>query len=380
MSRAIAITNKQETDGTLTFSLNNTPTCFSNALRRTIISDIKTVVFITFPHEKNKMDITVNTTRFNNEILKQRLSCIPIHITDISRDISDYIVEVDVKNTTNDIIMVTTEHFKIKNKTSGEYLSESEQHIIFPPFVPNKSMFSNEKYFIEFARLRPKISDEIQGEELCFTAEMDIGTSRENGMYNVTGTCSYGMTPDADKIEMTKPLKIQEFTDKNMTESEIVFETKNWLLLDALRLTVPNSVDFTIKSVGVFENSVIVKKACDVIVGKFNALNNIIQQSELKVIESNNTMENSFDIILQNEDYTIGHILDYLMYMIFLEDKKILTYCAFKKLHPHDSHSIIRVAYDNNINDVIDSVYIYQNLLVCTNIAIDIFNSIHNTI
>ena len=40
----------------------------------------------TFPHEKNKANIEINTTRFNNEIIKQRLSCIPIHITDTAFD------------------------------------------------------------------------------------------------------------------------------------------------------------------------------------------------------------------------------------------------------------------------------------------------------
>jgi hypothetical protein len=32
---------------------------------------------------KNRSTILTNTTRLNNEILKQRLSCIPIHITDL---------------------------------------------------------------------------------------------------------------------------------------------------------------------------------------------------------------------------------------------------------------------------------------------------------
>ena len=38
-----------------------------------LLSNIPTVVFKTFPYSENKCDITKNTTRFNNEILKQRL-------------------------------------------------------------------------------------------------------------------------------------------------------------------------------------------------------------------------------------------------------------------------------------------------------------------
>ena len=52
------------------------------ALRRTILSDIPVVVFRTSPEEENNCIIDKNTTRFNNEIVKQRLSCIPICIAD----------------------------------------------------------------------------------------------------------------------------------------------------------------------------------------------------------------------------------------------------------------------------------------------------------
>ena len=40
----------------------------------------------------------VNTTRLNNEILKQRLSCIPIHIKDLEMPLQDYIMELDIIN------------------------------------------------------------------------------------------------------------------------------------------------------------------------------------------------------------------------------------------------------------------------------------------
>ena len=38
------------------------------------------IVFRTTPYEKNDANFEVNSTKLNNEILKQRLSCIPIHI------------------------------------------------------------------------------------------------------------------------------------------------------------------------------------------------------------------------------------------------------------------------------------------------------------
>jgi DNA-directed RNA polymerase subunit L len=56
-------------------------------------------------------------------------------------------------------------------------------------------------------------------------------------------------------------------------------------------------------------------------------------------------MKNCFDVILKNEDYTIGKALEYALYSKYYEDLKTMSFCGFKKMHPHDSDSIIRVAY-----------------------------------
>jgi DNA-directed RNA polymerase subunit L len=57
------------------------------------------------------------------------------------------------------------------------------------------------------------------------------------------------------------------------------------------------------------------------------------------------TMDHCFDIILENEDYTLGKALEYYLYQTYFVEKKTLTFCGFKKLHPHDTSSRIRVAF-----------------------------------
>ena len=86
----------------LKFTLSNVNVSIANSIRRTILSDIPTVVFKTAPYEENKANILVNTSRLNNEIIKQRLSCIPIHVPDIMRfPLKDYLLEVNVENITD---------------------------------------------------------------------------------------------------------------------------------------------------------------------------------------------------------------------------------------------------------------------------------------
>ena len=338
------IENKQEEDNILKFTLKGVDVSFANAIRRIILSEIPTIVFKTIPYEENKANIIENTTRLNNEIIKQRLSCIPIHITDLNLPLKDYLLEVNEENKTDTIMIITTEHFKIKNKQTNKYLEEKDVRAIFPPYVPPSG---KAEYFIIFNRLRPKISDELPGEKLHLTCEFSVGTAKKDSMFNVAGTCAYGYTPDPiqmkDELEKLK----QKWKDDGKTKEEIEYESKNWSLLEGLRYVIKNSFDFIIESVGVFENEQLIIKACEILIEKFTNLDNSFEKDEVQVKPSINTMENCYDIILENEDYTIGNILNYLLYTIFYRDTKQLTYCGFKKMHPHDLDSIIRIAFES---------------------------------
>ena len=87
-------------------------------------------------------------------------------------------------------------------------------------------------------------------------------------------------------------------------------------------------------------------------------MQDLFDKNEVVINTTVTTMENCYDIILENEDYTIGNILNYILYTIFYRDTKFLSYCGFKKMHPHDSYSIIRIAFTNpaenktKINDI----------------------------
>jgi len=353
-----------------TFTLSGVNVSIANALRRTIISDIPTVVFETEPYEKNKANILVNTSRLNNEILKQRLSCIPIHIQDLDINLDNYLLEVDVENLTDTIMYATTEDFKIKNIETGKYLNDKETRDIFPP---------NDQtgYYIDFVRLRPRISDEIHGEKIHLTCSFSIKTVKDNSMYNSVSTCSYGYTPDYVKIEDVLNQKKQEWKDNGLKESEIDFEVKNWKLLDALRITKEDSFDFIIQSIGVFLSVDIVRKACVILINKLNSLKDVIETDTIVIVESKTTMMNCYDVVLKNEDYTLGKVIEFVLYNNYFDlgqEDAILTYCGFKKMHPHDTDSLIRLAFKSNTE--IEMIKSY--LLICIQDALTVFTNIKN--
>jgi DNA-directed RNA polymerase subunit L len=338
---ASRVTNLKEEDGVMTFTISNTDVSYVNAIRRTILSDIPIVVFKTTPYEENKANIISNTSRLNNEIIKQRLSCIPICISDFKEmPLKDYLLEIDVENNTDTTMIVTTKDFKIRNLVTNKYLESKEVKKIFPPFVSPTGI----EYFIDFLRLRPKISDEIPGEKIKLTCEFSLSTARDDSMFNVTGTCSYGCTSDPIKMEEQLEIRKQKWKDEGKTEAEIKFEAANWRLLEGLRYVKKFSFDFILQSVGIYENEQIIIKACDILQEKFENMNKLLQEDEMEIKASDNTMENCYDITLVNEDYTIGNILNYELYQIFYSDLKLLDYVGFKKIHPHDDDSLLRIA------------------------------------
>ena len=353
----ISITEDNET---LKFTLSDVDVSIANAIRRVILSDINVPVFRTTPNEENQSIFISNTTRLNNEILKQRLSSIPIHLkSDV--DFKNLLLEVNQENTTDTIYMVSTtpQHFKIKNTVTDTYLSDEEVSKIFPPY--------NGQYFIDFVRLRPRISNEIPGEKINFTCKFAIGNAKENSMFNVVGTCGYGFTVDSTAGENA----LTELKTKWLADgADVEFETKNWNLLEAKRFTIKNSFDFEIKRECVFENTELIYISCQELINKFTMLIKQINEHKMDVKESGDT----FDYILSNEDYTVGNLLNYLLYKNYYEGAKLLTYCGFKKMHPHDTDSIIRIKYsDESITTPDDG---FQYILSCCAEAIEIFTKI----
>jgi DNA-directed RNA polymerase subunit L len=348
------------------FTLSGINVSIANSLRRIIISNIPAFVLQTSPHEENKAVIEKNTTRFNNEVLKQRLSCIPIHITDPKFPYETYEVEINKINESSKIEYITTEDFKIKNTLNSEYLSKEEQKKIFPPD-------STTKNYIDFARLRPAISDEIPGETLIMKCSISTATGSTDYMFNNVSVCAYGNTLDTSKAELEWS-KLEKIHSKEASEDELQKMYTNFMLLDAKKHYIPNSFDFTIESIGVYTNQQLVKIGCDELIKKFNKVIKLVDDDALEINKSENTNDNSYDVILYNEDYTIGKVIEYILYSKFFEDtkNKKISYCGFIKKHPHDNYSTIRIIYENDVNDT----FIKNDIkITCLN-AIELYEKI----
>ena len=114
------------------------------------------------------------------------------------------------------------------------------------------------------------------------------------------------------------------------SKEDIEFQKRNFYILDAQRHFLENSFDFVVQTVGQYENREIVKKACSVLQDKFVDLVQSLDSDQVPIINSETTMDNCFDITLVNEDYTIGKVLEYILYEKYYMGEKIFNYCGFK--------------------------------------------------
>jgi len=366
------IVSRTDERGELRFTIDRINVSLANALRRVILSDIPTFVFRTFPYAQSLASITTNTSRLHNEILKQRLSCIPIHITDTDFPYKDYQIEINVVADASEIRYITTKDFKMKNKTNGKYLTDVKVREIF-----KQNEITGD--FIEFARLLPKMSEYSEGEQLALTCDLDIGTAKEDGAFNVVCTCAYQMTMDAAKVDEAWRIKEAELVKEGIAaigSEEMKAQRKNWSLLDAQRYTKDDSFDFVVETVGVFANADIVHKAAQIMINKCTKFIRDIESGENHIIPTVSTIQNGYDIELKGEDYTLGKVLEFFIHDKHYAEDQTVTYCAFRKIHPHNPDSMIRVGFAETVG--VDEGIVAQYITTCARDAIVVFEYIRD--
>ena len=390
------VTKNYENDGILHFIVEDVPICIANGLRRTIISDIPVVVVRTENSKINQAQVQTNTSRFHNEIIKQRLSCIPFITQDLEELPEHYRLVVEKKNSNDyELEFVTTDDFRIQHKESGQFLQETEMRKILP-----HDPISNRP--IDFLRLRPKMGPTIPGEAIQLTAEFSVSTAAENGMFNAVSKCTYFNVIDPEKRSTSWSHYLQKYKDDNRTNEEIAFEEKNFGYLDAQRcyktddMDQANAFEFAIKTIGQYSNYELVMKGCQILKNKLDAFQKSVASDTVPIHQSDQSKElgytsvivaniNAYDIILENEDYTLGYILEHFLYILFYSSSSAsgdstpeLSFIGFKKYHPHDEYSVLRLMSKRfKLEDDAASItYVKQYLIQSCTEAMDVLETL----
>jgi DNA-directed RNA polymerase subunit L len=309
-----------------------------------------------------------NTTSFTNEILKQRLACIPVNIKDFEKTpIDNLIVSLDKENKSDSIQFITTEDFEITDSTTNRKFSSELTKKIFPPCDITKE-------YILFARLKPPISKKSEGQKLRFQSKLFVTTAKESGQYNICSTVAYKNMEDPVKQTEAWSMEEEKLEKLLLPQEEIQKRKKNWYILNSKRYFIKDSFDFILETIGIDRNEELLKKACKVLINSLEIFGKKMTEDKFEIITDQVNIKNSFDIIFTGYGYTIGKVIEGILHQLFFKDKKVLNYVGFIKKHPHDEHSIIRIVFADETQANIDNIKSLFNS--CVDTGQRIFNHI----
>ena len=370
------------------FELANIHFSTSNAIRRLMLSHVNTVGFRTEPYKECDINVIVNDTPLHNQMIVHRLAMIPINVpTPEKFNIDDYMFIIDITNNTNSIRLITTEDFQIKEISTNKMLSREEVKKFFPPdvitgdyilldklrpkyFVPSKTV--SQEVVAEMGNTFNKAVDEPMSFHI--EAKASISNGFENGHYCPVSCACYINTVDPELAE----LGLKDYIDKqneiskmqNTAPIDMEILKRRFTLTERARFfyvndkNEPNVFTFKIESVGVIPPLIIFHRAIDILKEKVNAfVSNLVARNENALTISASTQLNGgYDIIVKNEDDTLGNIVQSHLCMLFTDfllpkEQRKLKYIGYKRPHPLEKHIIFAIQGNNdNLDELIGEV------------------------
>ena len=366
------ISTGENEDGVFSFEILNVDVSVVNSLRRTLMTHIKMLVFRGFPYIDNQLIFHKNKTKFNNEYLKQRIECIPIHESNeqhFQTIVDKYSIRLRVVNNENSMRICTTNDFEIVSKETGEPIKNKQLlQKLFPEDIITKG-------HIPICALMPKISDTDEPEEIDATFHFSIGEvydiekNYRNECWNAVSKCAYFNKQDDKRVQAELIKKPEN-------------QRRDFELLDAQRLFIPNHYVFKIQTIGVFTNNVLINKACNYLIYKFREIiyylsdkTTINIEEELSFekqpfsIFKNTKIGTMYEMRINHDDYTIGKLIENHLHLMFGKD---IYYISFKKDHPHSTLCKIEFTYRNETSDEV----VIQNIKQVCETVITIYEKI----
>lgn len=298
----------QEVDGVWSCDLDDCDAVTVNAMRRWLLTDVPVVCFRTETEAVNGCRVEVNTSRLHNEMLKQRLSCVPVHM--LPEDGVHEGVEVVMDQSALEggdggegVMFVTTEHLQIRNKSDGVYWDVDRVRGVFPP-DPKTGMF------IDLVRLRP-------GERVAWVAQLSVATARDNAMFNAVSLCTFEARQDMDAVKNL--LQERQFSDN---------DARDFLALDAQRSVLPRAWTFRLSSVGIRTPT---------------------QLWALALHALRNELTTPFNIItLSSDTYLLFHTRFHIHHALLFAQRALtcpaVRFAAPFARHPYDTHLFLKIA------------------------------------
>jgi DNA-directed RNA polymerase subunit L len=341
--------NLQLNRNILTFDINDAELSIINSLRRIILSEVSTVAFAFDPLTDNNPDIKINVNKsaLHNEFLGHRLSLLPIcfdksEIDEFNPD--DYKFVIKMKNTSDDILRVTTNNIKIYN-SKGELYSPELHQRLFPKNHLTKD-------YILITRLRPNIYHPENGEELDIEMRASHSIAKMHSRWSPVSCCTFFNQVDQKVYEEKLEEKYASF-ERPLSNTEKENVKKRFDTLDKYRCykvnkyNEANAFHFKIESECGLKPNDIFEIAIGVLLQKLQKFNDRVRNMDGIVVKTLHAEQNYIQMIIDNEDFTLINLLQACIYNNEIRDTsqalKKLEYIGYYQPHPLDTKMVIKL-------------------------------------
>lgn len=300
---------------TTTYKLKeNLDLAYANAIRRIILNDIPNVAI------SSDVEFIQNNTPIHNEMMAHRISLIPVCLDiDKIHDFSpnDYSFEINVKNESSNIRIVTSKDIKVYDQDNKEY----PKSVVSQMFPANPLT----KDHILIMKLK-------KDEHLHAKFKAAKGTASIHSKWCPVSTVTYSFELDDELVN--------ELRSKTPKEEMNKFETvdKYRLYKKDMETDNPSNIIFKIESECRMDGTYLINTAVQILKDKMkHILNNLV---------SKETDDNIFYVIkFKDESHTTLNVLQKIIIKHFVDKKTIVSYCGYYEEHPLNKEFILKLKF-----------------------------------
>jgi len=269
------------------FNIENTDLGIINSIRRVILTEIPVIAF--YGEEHPTIEILYNNTPLHNEFMIHRIGLIPLNIkeniTEKYED-DDYTFELNKENPNNEMLNITTADFTGNYK--DKKLTSQEIKEIFPANPITKS-------HILITRLR-------FNEKIHLKANAIKRTAKINASFSPVSLSNFYYVIDKNEADKT---------DNILDKERSYFKNE---------YGDPSKINFQIESINGLSYKYLFKKAIEILINKLENLIIKLDNREIEIEQVEN-LKNSFNFKIDDEDDTLGNLIQSLLHNKYIREK-----------------------------------------------------------
>ena len=318
-----------------------------NGLRRTLLSSISTVGFRT-SIDSSDIIVKKNTTSLHSEYLLHRIALIPLYINPKEYNKS-FLFKLNVESSSENPLKLITcndfQIFKIKkdidldtikdidiNNYEKEELSDKDKEIMFRQFI-----FKEKKNFSIITELKSVSSSTVQGLELYGVPR--VSNAYEDSRWQAVSKSTYKFKSNDELFQNIINEKIQvneipEEKQEKYIKELTISESERYFYRDTN--CEPYWYTFMIDSVHYNNSKELFIEANQILIDQLTLFKDELPKlsSGEENIFSLKINENTYHLIVEGFDDTIGNVIQSHISLYMIDEDSISSLCGYKKTHP----------------------------------------------